>query len=485
MGLWGKKREPITHRRCFQVIESLKAQLLEEKRQREREQEAADARIKKLERRLKQDSGNSSRPPSSDFPHRKYPRRTPSGKKRGGQKGHPGFSRRLFPADQVTETIRLKPTQCSHCHSEDLLPTHSVIRHHQVELPEIQVEVKAYQRYVFHCRSCKRRTVAPLPVGVTGDLLGPHLQSLSAFGVGELNLSKRQTVKFLEHLLGRKLSAATVVNYEKKTSEALAPFYAEAQAILETEPWAHVDETGWKEENHPAWLWGAKTAQVTVYRIDRHRSREARNNLLGKFSGVLISDQLSTYADWDLSKWQLCWAHIRRYLKCFSELEGKAAEIGKKAFTVSDAVFHTFHQMKRGDISFATLGQEMARYQEVFHGFLDEGLTCIDQAVASVCSNWLKREEALWTFTRIPGIEPTNNAAEQSLRPVVIHRKTSYGTQSEDGSRFLERLFTVAATLKQHKEDVVEFLRKAIQARLTGGAPPLLAPARVGSPNTS
>lgn len=477
MGLRGKKREPLTHRRCRQVIESLQEQLLVQQKAAEVVQSRLEARIKKLEARLNQDSNNSSRPPSSDFPHRKYPRRKPSGKKRGGQKGHRGHSKRLFPADQVIETIvAAPPNHCKSCLSTALTKTNSLTLHHVVDFPEIVLQVKEYQCHLFQCERCKRKTAAPLPIGVSSGCLGPRLAALSAFAVGDLKLSKRDVVKLLKYAFGVEIVPATVIRYEKEMSEALEAAYSEAKAILETEPSAHVDETGWQQKNQPAWLWGAKSPRVTVYQIARYRNRETRNSFLGKFAGVLISDRLSTYADWKLTKWQVCWAHIRRDFKGFSETDGKTAELGKQFLTVSDTVFHQWHEHKRGEKTFRGFQQDIKSLKEVIHGILEDGLTSTDAKMPGTCLNLLKWEEALWTFARTPGIEPTNNTAEQTLRPGVIYRKKSHGTQSEGGSRFLERIFTAIQTLKQHNRNVIEFLVNTTEAWLNGVTPPLLVP---------
>ena len=90
----------------------------------------------------------------------------------------------------------------------------------------------------------------------------------------------------------------------------------------------------------------------------------------------------------------------------------------------------------------------------------------------------LKRREALWTFVQVEGVEPTNNTAERSIRPGVQWRKGSFGTQSEDGSRFVESMMTVVATLKQQQRNVLEYLTAAHEAALRGEAAPSLLPAR-------
>ncbi len=108
---------------------------------------------------------------------------------------------------------------------------------------------------------------------------------------------------------------------------------------------------------------------------------------------------------------------------------------------------------------------------------LHKGTTCTDPEVAGTCRELLEHEDALWTFVRREGVEPTNNAAEQALRHAVIWRKGSFGTQSERGSRFAERILTARASLRQQGRNVMAFVVAACQAALAGTTPPSLLPA--------
>jgi transposase len=93
-----------------------------------------------------------------------------------------------------------------------------------------------------------------------------------------------------------------------------------------------------------------------------------------------------------------------------------------------------------------------------------------------MCQDIVKRPQALWTFVPVAGVEPTNQAAERSIRPGVLWRKGSFGTQSEAGSRFVESMMTVVSTLKQQQRNVLAYLTAACEAALRGEAPPSLLP---------
>ena len=113
---------------------------------------------------------------------------------------------------------------------------------------------------------------------------------------------------------------------------------------------------------------------------------------------------------------------------------------------------------------------------------LGSGAGCRCARTAGVCRELLAVEPALYTFAAVEGVEPTNNAAERALRHAVCWRKTSYGTDSAGGSRFVERVLTVVATCRQQGRDVLAFLTDAIQAARTGTAPPSLIPVHASTP---
>jgi transposase len=110
---------------------------------------------------------------------------------------------------------------------------------------------------------------------------------------------------------------------------------------------------------------------------------------------------------------------------------------------------------------------------------LRQGAKCDHSKTAGTCRDILKREEALWTFVRLEDVEPTNNLAERQVRPGVLWRKNSFGTQSEAGSHFAERIMSVVATLKQQHRNVLDYLTEVCDAANWGKRPPSLLPADV------
>ena len=107
---------------------------------------------------------------------------------------------------------------------------------------------------------------------------------------------------------------------------------------------------------------------------------------------------------------------------------------------------------------------------------LKAGQTCGVAKTAGVCREVLKVYDALWTFVRVESVEPTNNAAERAIRPGVLWRKGSFGTHSAQGSRFVEAMMTVGATLKQQHRHVLAYMTDVCQAAYTGMPAPSLLP---------
>ena len=124
-----------------------------------------------------------------------------------------------------------------------------------------------------------------------------------------------------------------------------------------------------------------------------------------------------------------------------------------------------------------TMFQEnMQSVQHKVGELLRQGADCDYQRTAGTCRDILKREDALWTFVRVEGIEPTNNLAERQVRPAVLWRNRSFGTQSQAGSRFAERIMTVVATCKQQQRNVLDYLTQTCDAANRGQQAPSLLP---------
>lgn len=458
-------------------IAQLEAQLAE----RDRLIAKLTSRLAELEEQLGRSSKNSSKPPSSDPPWLlRGPKKPASGRKPGGQPGHKKNERVPLPPARVDETQEVWPAHCEGCHqpltSERRVEVGEVVRHQVTELPAVRARVTEFRLHTQCCPSCGWATSAAIPEGVSRGCFGPRLTAVVALCTGVYRLSKRTAISMLSDLFGVEMALGSVTACEQQTSEVLAEPVAEACRYVEEQPIAYADETGWRQARVRTWVWVAVTSCVTVFLVHARRNAFAAQQLLGRFAGILVSDRWSAYRGWPLSKRQLCWAHLLRYFKAFSECRGAAHSVGEKLLALTQDMFTAWHRVRDGTLSRSTFRTNMRPVQAEIERLLELGSQCGHSKVEATCRDLLALAPALWTFVRVAGVEPTNNAAERALRSCVLMRKTSFGTHSEDGSRFIERMLTVAATLRQQKRNVVDYVTDAVERSLQGRSIPSLLP---------
>lgn len=438
--------------------------------------QALEGRIAALEARLGQDSSNSSRPPSSDPLHvERRPPRSSSGKRRGGQPGRRRHQRVLVEPGRLTAAVDCVPAACRGC-GHPVSGSDPEPRRHQVaELPEVRPEALEYR---LHRLACPRRGVATrgaLPAGVPRGAFGPRLQATVALLSGAYRLSKRQVRAILADLLGLDVSTGMDCRVERQAAEAVTGPVDEAYDHVRSAPAAGVDETGWREDRRRAWLWAAVTAEATAFRIARSRGGDALHALVGDPDGpVVISDRFPTYAR--APDRQTCWAHLRRDFRSMIDRAVGGESVGGRLLRFADTVFGWWRPYEAGSVHRQTLRSYVAGLKPVVRSLLADGAACPCSWTAKVCRALRSAEPTLWTFAAVGGVPPHNNAAERALRHGVIWRETSYGTDGERGSRYVERMLTVVATCRQRGRDVLGFLAACTRARLDGTpAPSLLA----------
>jgi transposase len=440
---------------------------------------ALEALVQHLTERLQQDSHTSSRPPSSDPPQAvgRQPRREPSGRRPGGQPGHAGHTRAVVPRAQGDVVIPVKPERCARCqhplHGEDGQPQ----RHQVTELPPATPVVTESQLHRLVCPVCGETTRAELPAGVPTGGFGPRVQAIAALCTGASHLSKRTTQSVLEALVGVAMSLGTLANLEQATVRAVAEPVAAARAYVQQQAAAYLDETGWREGEQRAWLWTAVTTWVTVFVVRLSRRGKVAQALLGeRFWGWLVTERWSAYNWYPTWRRQLCWAHLLRAIEAMIQREGPSQAIGESLRGQACQMFHWWHRVRDGTRAHASLARDMRPIRHEVERLLETGQTCGVPKTEGVCREILQRRQALWTFVRHDGVEPTNNAAERAIRPGVLWRKGSFGTHSQEGSRFVEAMMTVVATLKQQHRNVLDYLTAVCEAALRGEMAPSLLP---------
>jgi transposase len=438
---------------------------------------AMQEQIRELQARLGQNSTNSSQPPSSDPPGLARRKKKGSGRKRGGQPGHRGHYRKLLAPERVNAVVEHRPEECRHClHSlegaEEAKPAQ---RHQVVELPPIRAEVTEHRMVCLRCPACRKLTRADLPSAVQGKSFGPRLSALTGMLIGRFRIPRREVCD----LIGKVLdvpppSLGSTQRIAREVVAALEPAYTEVRAAVRQSESARVDETGWKLSGKLHWLWVAESEQATLFHLGPSRGRSELLRLLGKdYGGIVTSDRWSAYQMY--ARRQLCWAHLVRNLEALSLRGPEAARFARRGLVLCVRLFETMREVREGSLPREKLPEAMKRRQERFGWLLRRGAESGQRKVASFSTQLLALWPALWSFLEHP-IEPTNNAAERALRKAVLWRKGSFGSQSEDGLRFVERVLTLTETCRQHGRHPIDFLSDALRAYRSRTPSPKLLP---------
>jgi transposase len=427
----------------------------------------------------RKDSSTSSKPPSSDIAKPKPPPR-PDGAPRaiGAQPGHPKHERPLFPPEQVSHFEEHTLDACPCCggplrRNGDLA---RVVQQVDVEKPPLVVEQHTSPEY--WCDRCGKGYKAPMPLHVhKGGLVGPELTALIAFLKGPCHASFSTIRTFLRDVVGVTISRGELSKIISKVSDALAAPYEELLQLLPSEPVVNGDETGHKCNGQPWWTWCFRAELYTLYHIDPHRSADVLMDVLGKdFKGVLGCDYFSAYRRYLRECGvilQFCLAHLIRDVKFLTTLpDARDRRYGADLQAALKDLFDVFHQRERLEPEvFQTLLQ--AARDRVLRVGLAGPATQHGQNMAK---RFREHGAAYFTFVTTPGVEPTNNLAEQAIRFVVIDRHITQGTRGEGGRRWSERIWTVIATCVQQGRSVYGFLCQAVRSWFAGGPAPSLLP---------
>jgi transposase len=446
--------------------------------------------VKQLTEHANQNSRNSNRPPSTDAPGTDGPSsgkagqenagRSGKGRQRGGQPGHRGHSRPLAPKAHVDEVVDLFPPQCENCWGS--LPETqdpAAKRYQHTELPPIEPYIKEFRRHTVECPDCGDKTCAAYdPNKIPASPFGPRLMSVIALLTGVYHLSRRQTVNLLSDVLGIDLSLGAVSGVEARVSEAVGPAVGEAWKQVKDAPVKHTDGTGWLTSGVVLGVWTIATTMATVFKIVASGTKDLLKPLFGELKGILVSDRAGALTFWAMERRQICWAHLFRKFVSFSERDGPAGQIGRELLDYTGILFEYWHNFRDGKLTRDQLRAWMHPVRAQVEALLEKAVAANIGGLSGSCADILEHRAALWTFLDHEGVEPTNNHAEQELRAFVLWRKRCFGTQSERGNLFAERLMTVAHTARKQGQSVLEFLTQACQAMHEGTpSPSLFSPA--------
>jgi transposase len=451
----------------------------------ERERQIADAekqiadaekQIADLERQLavrRQNSTNSSKPPSSDGlagEQRPRGRKRKSRRKPGAQPGHAGHHRRLVPTAAVSAIEVLLPSQCRHCAARlPQNPCNVTVqgepRRHQVtEIPPIQPHITEYQVPNVVCGRCGKTTHAPLPEEIAGHF-GPQLAALIAYLTVVCRMPRRVVEALLAQVLGIEISLGSTQKCWEEASQAVAAPCQELERQLSDEPVLNADETGWRTNGDKRFLWVFVAARYVVYTVAATRGSKVLIGLLGAvFQGILCSDRFSAYWKYHKGKAQFCWAHLKRNLLGMVEFTKSSAveRFCRDALAQHARLFRLWHKFRGGQIDRSQLILRSLPIQKRIVELAERHLDSRHREVRNLATALFEYNERLFTFLDEEGVEPTNNSAERALRTGVQWRKICFGNRSAAGELATARLLTVAETCDLRKLNTLEYLAAAI-----------------------
>jgi len=349
----------------------------------------------------------------------------------------------------------------------------------QIEIEAVPIRIEEHRGLAGWCPHCQKIHYAALPSGIEkGGLVGPRLTTLIAYLKGACHASYATIRKFLRDVVGVSISRGQLAKVISKVSQALDAPYEELLANLPEQARLNVDETGHPEQGERWWTWCFRASLYTLFKIDPTRSGEVLLEVLGEeFDGVLGCDYFSAYRRY-MRKCnvlvQFCLAHLIRDVNYLTTLpDARDRAYGERLREALRSLFAVIHRRdKLPDWAFEV------RLYEARDEVLRQALHAVPPTRPSqnMAKRFVKHGKAYFEFVTTPGVEPTNNLAEQAIRFVVIDRHITQGTRGEKGRRWCERIWTVIATCSQQGRSVFEYLSAAVAAYFGGGAAPSLLP---------
>lgn len=430
-------------------------------------------RIAKLEEQLNKNSKNSSKPPSSDQkgnapPNDKQPK-----------KPRPGINRALLPADQIDHFHTCKLESCPSCGSHQLIDQQLPLILQQVELPEVKAVATQFNCTKYACACCGESSIAYLPNGIPNSSFGPRLMALIATLTGVFHLAKREAMQLVQDLYGVPISEGSIINIEERVATALNdPYERIHRYVMQSLLPKHFDETSWRNRGKTHWVWVASTFDATCFRIDPNRSKAAFKRFSnGLSSAPVITDRYNAYGGLQQAH-QYCLAHLIRDFRKFSERKSPDGKLGGALEKELQQVCKTQREFRQGKITQRSRDAKLRHHKRRLEDYLLDGMLDGTEELSSLCRRLYDDMHKILAFGQFIDVDPTNNLAERDLRKLVIWRKKSYGTRSCRGQRFVERISTIAQTIKKAGENVFRFITEAISAFYKGEEIPLLIPAK-------
>jgi len=447
-----------------------------------------NAKLKLTIAKLAKNSANSSKPSSTDIVKPKKIKPQTGKRKIGAQPGHARHERAPWPATETDEFHDLFLCACPEC-AGAVVPTGGEPKiMQQLELPEKPIIRHEFRSYPLWCAKCKKTHYMEFPPEVIKEgLFKARLTALVAFMKNVCHASFSTIRKFIRDVLGEKVSRGYLRKVLEKVGDSLKAPYQELLDRLPLETRLNVDETGHKENGDRFWTWVFKAELYVLFKIDKSRGSAVLIEVLGEeFDGTLGSDYFSAYRkymrDFDIAV-QFCLAHLIRDIRFLTTLpDAQSKAYGKRLLQAVKELFKVIHESGglTPDAFVAALGSVKAAIMRAALENLPDRLDKNDKGYRREVANMVKRfrehGEAYFTFITTPGMDPTNNVAEQAIRFVVIDRLVTQGTRSAKGRKTNERLWTVIGTCAQQGRSAYSFILEAVKAYFRSEPAPSLLP---------
>jgi len=440
-----------------------------------------EATIVKLEEKiacLEKNSKTSSKPPSSDIVKPKEEQRQPGKRKIGGQKGHIGFNRELLPEselDRINEIPDL--THCPSCRSElDEARMGEKIQQ-TAELVLRPIEVVEHRRNGHYCSNCGEVKYPELPPDIVeGQCLGLKLQGMASYFKGVMGASFTEISNLFEEGFNFRVSRGALCAAARRMSECLSESYQELKEQIPQGESYNIDESGWKKNGKGQWLWLFCNKLVAFFYISDSRGCRVLEEILGaNFPGRITSDFFSAYRKYNSANQQYCLAHLIRDIKFLVTLPDENTKLfGKRLIGFFRSLFRLWH--RRGEYTDEEFQKKVASFETRLKNYLARQSFQKGKAL-TMQKRLFKHWKPLFRFLHEPTLyEPTNNSAEQALRPAIRIRRQTQGSRSDWGVEFMSQMLTVVGTCRKHKRSPWEFILDSLRAATNNSPAPSLIP---------
>lgn len=390
----------------------------------------------------------------------------------GRKVGHPPAQRAKPEQVDRTLDVQLAHRTCLVCGGD--LVEHTIQVQYQVEIPPVRPIVTQFNIESARCAECGRRTQARHPeqtsdaVGAAAVQIGPRALGLGAELKHGLGVPYRKVGHVLDEALGLTVAPGTLVRAGQRLARKAEPTYQRLLSTVRTEPVVNGDETGWKIGGRNAWLWVFASAGVTVYTIDRRRSHEVAERVLGKdFAGILTCDCFLAYDPLPYRQHKCTGHFLRRCGELQAEKRGPTALLSRRVARLLRGAM-TLRE-RRSRLGAAGYPRACEKLEAALDRVLAEEQPDADNA--RFVKLLKKHRQRVLTFLYVEGLEPTNNLAEREIRPEVVVRKISGGNRGDRGARAHAILGSVIRTCQRQGRDflavAVALLRQRVPTALT------------------